>query len=100
MITYGNSLANTLNEEVTYMNNFNDAYNKDKQYKDNLINSVITPDKQEAYTNAVDYTIDDLMGVMEAYKHGSIKNEEDAQEQIRVFLEEYTVKLINVFQGK
>lgn len=100
MITYGNSLANTLNEEVTYMNNFNDAYNKDKQYKDTLINSVITPDKQEDYTNAVGYTIDDLMGVMEAYKHGSITNEEAAQEQIRVFLEEYTVKLINIMEGK
>ncbi|WP_091019871.1 hypothetical protein [Paenibacillus amylolyticus] len=82
------------------MSSFNDAYNKDKQYKESLINSVITPDKQEAYTNAVDYTIDDLMGVMEAYKHGSINSEEAAQEQIRVFLEEYTVKLINVIQGK
>ncbi|MCP1185071.1 hypothetical protein [Paenibacillus sp. 1781tsa1] len=82
------------------MNNFNDAYNNDKQYKESLINSVISPDKHEAYEQAVSYTIDDLVGVLEAYKHGSITDEKEAQEQIRVFLEEYTVKLINIIKGK
>ncbi|PIH59151.1 hypothetical protein [Paenibacillus sp. LK1] len=82
------------------MSSFNEAYNNDKQYKESLISSTITPDKQEAYINAVDYTIDDLIGVMEAYKHGSITDEKEAQEQIRVFLEEYTVKLFNITKGK
>ncbi|WP_339194014.1 hypothetical protein MKY95_19515 [Paenibacillus sp. FSL P4-0176] len=82
------------------MSSFNDAHNKDKQYKESLISSVLTPDKQDAYTKAVDYSIDDLMGVMEAHKHGSIANEESAQEQIKLFLEEYTVKLINIIKGK
>ncbi|WP_411735128.1 hypothetical protein [Paenibacillus sp. M2] len=82
------------------MSSFNDAHNKDKQFKESLISSVVAPDKQDAYTKAVDYSIDDLMGVMEAYKHGSITSEEVAQEQIKLFLEEYTVKLINIIKEK
>ncbi|MFE6075752.1 hypothetical protein ACFVQB_14870 [Paenibacillus sp. NPDC057886] len=82
------------------MSSFNDAYNKDKQYKESLISSVITPDKKEAYEQAVDYAIEDMIGIMEAYKHGSITDEKEAQKQIRLFLEEYTVRLFNVTKGE
>ncbi|MGV2887120.1 hypothetical protein [Paenibacillus taichungensis] len=82
------------------MSSFNDAYSNDKQYKESLISSVITPDKHEAFEQAVDYTIEDMIGILEAYKHGSITDEKEAQEQIRVFLEEYTVKLFNITKGK
>lgn len=82
------------------MSGFNEAYNNDKQYKESLISNIITPDKQYAYKQAVDYTIEDMIGIMEAYKHGSITDEKEAQEQIRVFLEEYTVKLIDIIEGK
>lgn len=82
------------------MSSFNDAYNNDKKFKESLINEVITSEKQEAYKQAIEYTMDDLFGVMEAYKHGSISGEDEAQEQIKIFLEEYTVKLLNITKGK
>ncbi|PYE51620.1 hypothetical protein HUB98_06260 [Paenibacillus barcinonensis] len=82
------------------MNSFDNLYNKDKQLKQTIINDVITPNNTEAYNNAVGYTVDDLLGVMEAYKHGSISNEVLAQEQIRIFLEEYTVKLLSIVKGE
>nr|WP_145401496.1 hypothetical protein [Paenibacillus xylanexedens] len=82
------------------MSNFDKLYNDDKQLKQSIINNVITPDKSEAYINSVDNTVDDLMGVMEAYKHGSITNEDQVQEQIKIFLEEYTVKLLNIVKGE
>ncbi|PZT57478.1 hypothetical protein [Paenibacillus silvae] len=82
------------------MSNFDKLYNDDKQLKQSIINNVITPDKSEAYINAADNSIDDLMGVMEAYKHGSITNEDQVQEQIKIFLEEYTVKLLTIVKGE
>ncbi|RPK31834.1 hypothetical protein [Paenibacillus xylanexedens] len=82
------------------MNSFDNLYNNDKQLKQTIINDVITPDNNEAYNNAVDYAVDDLLGTMEAYKHGSITDEIEAQEQIRVFLEEYTVKLLSIVKGE
>ncbi|WP_145413331.1 hypothetical protein [Paenibacillus xylanexedens] len=82
------------------MSNFDKLYNNDKQFKQSIINNTVTPNKQDAFINALGDTIDDLMGVMEAYKHGSINNEEVAQEQIRVFLEEYTVKLLTIVKGE
>ncbi|WP_440110310.1 hypothetical protein [Paenibacillus sp. QZ-Y1] len=82
------------------MNNFDNLYNNDKQHKQSIINNVITPDKTEAYKNAIDYTVGDLLGVMEAYKHGSIVDEDSAQEQIRIFLEEYAVKLLSIAKGE
>lgn len=100
MITYGNVIANTISKEELHMSNFDNLYNKDTQLKQTIINDVITPDNNETYNNAVDYTVDDLIGVMEAYKHGSITNEIEAQEQIKIFLEEYTVKLFNIVKGE
>ncbi|WP_336761560.1 hypothetical protein [Paenibacillus sp. USHLN196] len=82
------------------MNSFDNLYNKDKQLKQTIISDVITPNNTEAYNNVVGYTVDDLLGVMEAYKHGSISNEDLAQEQIRIFLEEYTVKLLSIVKGE
>lgn len=78
------------------MSDFNAAYNSDNQFKQRVIDEAITPDKQVDYNKAVEYTLDDMVGVMEAFKDGAFETEEEAQEQLRIFLEEYTVKLLNV----
>ena len=42
---------------------------------------------------------EDLTGVAEAYKHGAM-TEEEMQEQIKVFMDEYTYNLIGLMSGK
>ena len=78
------------------MTDFNKAHNQDKQFKEKVIKDSVAPDKQEVYLLAVSGSLDDFLGVAEAYKVGVIQNEEDVKEQLRVFLEEYTVKLLNL----
>jgi hypothetical protein len=78
------------------MTDFNTAYNNDKQFKEKVITDSVTPDKQEVYLLAVSGSLDDFLGVAEAYKVGVIQDEADVKEQLRVFLEEYTVKLLNL----
>lgn len=77
-------------------NNINHNLSNDQQYKSTLINSTVT--NKQRYNDIITLALEDFTGIAEAYKNNLITNEEEAQEQFRIFLEEYTVNLINLLK--
>ncbi|WP_379128848.1 hypothetical protein [Paenibacillus sp. sgz500958] len=68
----------------------------DNQYKASVINSAIANNSR--FTEITALGLEDLAGVAQAYKTGAITSEEEMNEQMRIYLEEYTVNLINMLK--
>ncbi|KAA9007358.1 hypothetical protein F4V43_02405 [Paenibacillus spiritus] len=72
----------------------------DRQYKSSVINNAFTDANKDRYKSITDLALEDLTGTAEAYKAGAIDSEQEVSEQIRIFLEEYAVNLINLLTSK
>lgn len=81
---------------TTNNNPINPELLNDRQYKSSTISSLITPLNQQRYTSAISIAIEDFTGLTEAYKDNAIQTEKELQDQFRIFLEEYTVNIINL----
>ncbi|MCM3171928.1 MULTISPECIES: hypothetical protein [unclassified Paenibacillus] len=82
------------------MSDFKEAHNNDKLFKQNLISEFISTEKQNDYNKAVEYSIDDLMEVIEAVKDksGIFDTDQKIEDQLKIFLEEHTVRLLNIIK--
>jgi hypothetical protein len=74
--------------------------NQDQRYKQSVITKYVTEANTERYSEIVESALEDLSGLAEAYKDNAITSEGELHQDIRIFLEEYTVNLFNMLSGK
>jgi hypothetical protein len=66
---------------------------------DMILNTFKSNNKLDQFKHFYNLSHEDLTGVAEAYKHGAM-SEEEMQEQVKVFMNEYTYNLIGLMSGK